>query len=102
MIIMIYNKLKNLLLLGVLMKLPLCLNLKLMMLLVNLKTLLYLNIASKISIRILILLMILRKSSSSEKRFMFCRYQWKKKLLKLIALYMKKMRKSEEQGGRAG
>ena len=55
----------------------------LMMPLTNLRALLYLSIALKITMKIIILLNILRESLLQRKRQMPCRSLWKKKLLKL-------------------
>ena len=85
MITMMLNKLKNLLLLRVLMKLNLCLkSMKLlMMMFIGLKILLYLDIAMKIMNTTTILMHLLRKSLLSKNRLIFCRKLWKKKLMKL-------------------
>ena len=87
---MISNKLKNLLLLRVLMKLLLWLK-RMMLLFTNLKILPYLNIAMRIMLLMLMLNYILRTTPLSKKRLIFCRSLWKKKLMKLWAHWMKKM-----------
>ena len=50
---------------------------------IDLKILLYLNIAMRIMNSIPILMHLLRKSPLSKKRLIFCRNLWKKKLMKL-------------------
>src|SRR3954467_2833645 len=57
----------------------------LIMPLTNLRVLMYLTIALKITMQIIILLIILRESLPQRKRLIFCRTLWKKKLLKLKA-----------------
>src|SRR3954470_14486072 len=69
----------------------------LMMPLTDLRVLLYLNIALKITMQIIILLIILRESLPQRKRLMFCRTLWKKKLLNLKAPWMKKRRRVEQK-----
>ena len=81
-ITLISEKLKNLLLLRVLMKLLLWLK-SMMLLLTNLKILLYLNIVMIIMLLMPMLNHILRTPPLSKKRLIFCRSLWKKKLMKL-------------------
>src|ERR1043165_5698300 len=95
MTFMMQSKLKNLLLLRVPMKLLLFLKL-LMMPLTNLRALLYFSIALKITMKIIILLIILRESLPQRKRLMFCRTLWKK-LLKLKNSLDEKEEESDEQ-----
>src|SRR4051812_45369931 len=92
MIFMMQRKLKNLLLLRVPMKLLLFLKI-LMMALTNPRVLLYLTIALKITMQIIILLIILRESLPQRKGLTFCKTLWKKKLLQLKAPWMKKRRR---------
>ena len=81
-ITMMFNKLKNLLLLGVLVKLLLLLK-SVILLSTKLKIWPYLNIAMIIMLLILILNHILRTPPLSKKRLIFCRSLWKKKLMTL-------------------
>ena len=70
----------------------------LMMMFIDLKILPSLNIAMIIINTIPILMNLLRKSPLSKSRLIFCRSLWKKKLMKLLAHWMKKDdEESEEQ-----
>ena len=84
---MISNKLKNLLLLRMLMKLLLWLK-SMMLLFTNLIFLPYLNIVMIIMLPMPMLNHILRTPPLSNKRLIFCRSLWKKKLMKLWAHWL--------------
>ena len=81
-ITMMFNKLKNLLLLRALKKLLLSLK-SMMPPFTNLKILPYLNIVMIIMLLMPMLNHILRTTPLSKKRLIFCRSLWKKKLMKL-------------------
>src|SRR4051812_24668830 len=69
----------------------------LMMPLTNLRALLYFSISLKITMKIIILLIILRESLPQRKRLMPCRTIWKKKLLKLEAPWIKEEDSDEQK-----
>src|SRR3954469_18249855 len=69
----------------------------LLMPLTNLRVLMYLTIALKITMQIIILLIILRESLPQRKRLMFCRTLWKKKLLNPKAPWIKKEESDEQK-----